>query len=128
MIDENGAQKHADFIVPSETNFKKMLVSSVISCSTVLLETQMAKKYPFDETFYHEDYVLWMQLLQDGYHACGCTEVLGAYRIRESSRSSDKFSSAKKRWVIYRKCLKLPLLTSVYYMLRYVIRALRKYA
>ncbi len=128
MVDEEGDQKHAPFIVPPQTDFKKMLVSSVISCSTVLMQAETAKKYRFDETYYHEDYVLWMQLMQDGKRAVGCTQVLAAYRLRSSSRSSDKLSSAKKRWVIYRECLKLPFFTSVYYLVRYAVRALRKYS
>ena len=128
MIDEDGKEKHAPFIVPAETNYKKMLISSVISCSTVLMRAETAKKYHFDETFYHEDYVLWMQMMKDGRKACGCTEVLGAYRIRESSRSSDKLSSAKKRWVIYRKCLHMSFVSSAYYLFRYAVRAMRKYS
>lgn len=128
MIDEAGEKKHEPFVVPKETDYKKMLISSVISCSTVLLKAEVAKRYSFDETYYHEDYVLWMQLLKDGKRAVGCEQVLGAYRIRESSRSSDKLSSAKKRWVIYRKCLNMSFLTSVYYLFRYAVRALRKYS
>lgn len=128
MIDEAGKEKHAPFIVPEKTDYKKMLISSVISCSTVLMRAEMAKKYHFDETFYHEDYVLWMQMMKDGRKAYGCTEVLGAYRIRESSRSSDKLSSAKKRWVIYRKCLHMSFVSSAYYLFRYAVRAMRKYS
>ena len=128
MIGENDEEKHAPFIVPEKTNYKKMLVSSVISCSTVLMRAEMAKKYHFDETYYHEDYVLWMQMMKDGRSAYGCTDVLGAYRIRESSRSSDKLSSAKKRWVIYRKCLNMSFISSAYYLFRYAVRAMRKYS
>ncbi len=128
MIDEADRQKHAPFVVPTETSYKKMLISSVISCSTVLLHAQTAKQYQFDETYYHEDYVLWMQLLRDGKRAVGCEEVLGAYRIRETSRSSDKLSSAKKRWVIYRKCLHMSFISSAYYLFRYAVRAMRKYS
>lgn len=128
MIDEQDQKKHEPFLVPPKTDYKKMLISSVISCSTVLLEAETAKAYKFDEAYYHEDYVLWMQLLKDGKRAVGNEEVLASYRIRETSRSSDKLSSAKKRWVIYRKCLHMSFFSSAYYLFRYALRALRKYS
>lgn len=128
MVSEQGEKVHRDYLVPAETDFKKMLLTNVIGCSTVMLQADIAKKHPFDETFYHEDYVLWLTLLKEDCRAVGCTEVLVAYCVRGDSRSAKKFSSAKKRWLIYRKHVKLSFFKSAYYMIRYAIAGLRKYA
>lgn len=128
MHSDKGEQVHNDYIVPAATDYKKMLLTNVIGCSTVVLPSDIAKKHPFDETYYHEDYVLWLDLMREGCKAVGCTEVLVKYCVRSDSRSAQKVSSAKKRWQIYRKHLKLDIFKSSYYMMRYAIAGLRKYA
>lgn len=128
MLNEKGEQVHKDYLVPAQTDFKKMLLCNVIGCSTVMLKADIAKANPFDETYYHEDYVLWLTLMQQGCKAVGCTEVLVAYCVRDDSRSAKKFASAKKRWLIYRKHLKLPFFKSAYYLVRYAISGLKKYS
>jgi len=128
MHSDKGEQVHNDYIVPASTDYKKMLLTNVIGCSTVVLPADIAKKHPFDETYYHEDYVLWLDLMREGCKAVGCTEVLVKYCVRSDSRSAQKVSSAKKRWQIYRRHLKLNIFKSSYYMMRYAIAGLRKYA
>ena len=128
MQSDRGEKVHNDYIVPDETNYRKMLLTNVIGCSTVILPADIAKKHPFDETYYHEDYVLWLDLMREGCKAVGCPEVLVKYCVRSDSRSAQKMSSAKKRWQIYRKHLKLNFFKSSYYMLRYAAAGLKKYA
>jgi glycosyltransferase involved in cell wall biosynthesis len=127
MQSDKGEKVHNDYIVPPETDYKKMLLTNVIGCSTVILPTDIAKKHPFDETYYHEDYVLWLTLLQAGYQAAGCVEPLVQWRLIENSRSFDKRKSAKNRWLIYRQYLKLPVLTSAWYFAGYTVAGFRKY-
>lgn len=116
-----------DFLVPPTTDLKEMLIKSVISCSTVLLSRQIFEKYRFDEQFYHEDYVYWLNLLRDGWKAAGVTQVLAGYRITDDSRSSNKPRAAWYRWKIYRKHEKLSFPKSLSYMVRYTISGVRKY-
>ena len=127
LVGEDGKSIHKDFIVPEETDFSQMLKENVIGCSTVLLSCEIAKKYKFTTEFYHEDYVLWMELLKDGFCAFGTKEVLVDYRVLEKSRSANKFNSALKRWDIYRNCLKLPLGKSVGCFLHYFYAGVRKH-
>ena len=127
MFSNDGIATYADFIVPEETNFNKILTKNVLGCSTVMFTKEIAKKYKFDESFYHEDYILWLRLLQDGYRAVGVVEPLVDYRIVETSRSANKKDSAKRRWVIYREYLKLPILKSVSCFIRYAIAGVLKY-
>lgn len=127
MIDSEGNHICEDFIVPTETNMEQMLVRSVISCSTALICADLLKEHPFRTDYYHEDFVLWLELLQAGCRAAGCCEVLADYRISRSSRSGNKRKSAVERWRVFRQYLRMPLLPSVRYWLAYVFNGLRKY-
>jgi teichuronic acid biosynthesis glycosyltransferase TuaG len=127
LVDENDNKVCNDFIVPSQTTFEESIVRSVITCSTVLMTGEFAKKHRFPINFYHEDIALWFQVLRDGAVARGVTEVLAAYRQRENSRSSGKIKSAYKRWMIYRKHLKLSFFKSAWVIVRYAYYGMIKF-
>ena len=127
LMAENGKSKYNNFIVSDKVSFHEMLTCNVLGCSTVLLSKQIAKNYRFDTRFYHEDYVLWLQIMRDGYKAAGVTECLVDYRVMESSRSSNKFDSAKKRWKIYRDFLNYSFVKCLYLSFRYALMGVLKY-
>lgn len=127
VIDICGNTAKNDYVVPEKTNFEALLRQNVIGCSTVLLRADAAQKYRFNTEFYHEDYILWLQLMMDGYKAVGCPEILAQWRFLENSRSFNKGNSAKNRWRIYRDYLKLPLFKSIRVFCAYVVTGLKKY-
>ncbi len=111
--------------VPAATDYYSLLKENVIGCSTVMLYAEIIKKHKFDSTFFHEDYVLWLTLLRAGYRAVGVEEPLVCYRT--GGRSSNKLTSARNRWMIYREFLQLPILEAMYYFLQYAIHSHNKY-
>lgn len=127
MIDENGTPCYPDFVVDETADFDSMLYKSVFSCSTVLLRRSALADHRFRTDFYHEDYALWMELLQSGCTAVGITDVLADYRIVKKSRSNDKIKSAWHRWRIYRNCLHMPLFKSINAFAHYAVSGLKKY-
>lgn len=127
FIDENGQQIKKPFVVPTQTNFKKMLALSVISCSTSFIKTELMQAHPFQAEYYHEDYVLWMELLRECPQAYGDQNVLAHYRQVAGSRSNKKGNAAKERWNTYRKALELNLFTSVFAFVRYAVNGVLKY-
>ncbi len=127
LVDSKNDKVCNDFIVPEATTFDESIVRSVISCSTVLLNFDIYSKYRFPVNMYHEDIALWFELLRDGKIARGVSDVLAAYRQSPNSRSSDKLKSAARRWTIYRKHLKMPLVKSALTMCRYAYYGLNKY-
>jgi glycosyltransferase involved in cell wall biosynthesis len=127
MMDERGCKRCDDFLVPRKTDLKSMLVRSVISCSTVLLSRQVALDHPFPTGYYHEDYALWLQLLQQGHQAFGTDQVLADYRVLAHSRASNKLHSACHRWTIYRSLLHLSRIQSIRYLGLYAFAGFRKY-
>lgn len=127
IVDENGQKCCNDFLVPDVTTFQDSIVRSVITCSTVLMTRSLAENHRFPTNVYHEDIALWFQILRDGGKAFGVQEVLASYRQTSSSRSSGKLTSAIRRWVVYRKHLRMPLLASARAMVRYAYFGLIKY-
>ena len=127
IIDEYGNRVKRDYLVPDRITFSGLVRENVIGCSTVMLTAEVAGKYRFKTDFYHEDYVLWLQLLKDGYRAVGCGQVLADWRYLSNSRSFDKRKSARNRWNIYRNCLCLSLWDSVRAFGNYAISGVRKY-
>ena len=127
LVNEQGQKVCNDFIVPAETTFRESIVRSVITCSTVLVTSKLAKNHCFPTNMYHEDIALWFQLLRDGAVARGVADVLASYRQRANSRSGDKIASACRRWTIYRKHLGMPLMQSIGVMIRYAFLGVMKY-
>lgn len=127
FIDESGKPILKPYIVPECTNFEKMLVSSVMSCSTVLIEAEFFKKHLFKKEFYHEDYVLWMEMLKEKIDVVGLSDVYAHYRKVSGSRSDNKINAAKQRWKVFREDLKLPLWKSFIAFVGYAVNGITKY-
>lgn len=127
FIDENDVALNKTFIVAAETNYQKMLGRNEIGCSTVLVESDLLRKHSFRKEYYHEDYVLWMELLSLPVTAVGVTDVMTHYRVISTSRSYDKKNAAMHRWKIYRSALKLSFFESVWAFSKYAVNAVNKH-
>lgn len=127
FIDENGKAIKKPFIVPQTTDFNHMLSKSVISCSTAFICAKLLKEHLFNPDFYHEDYVLWMELLRMPVRAEGDRKVLMHYRQSLGSRSNKKGNSAIERWKTYRTALGLSFPVSILSFLSYSVKGVMKY-
>lgn len=116
--------KRAPYIVPIKTHYQGMLCENVIGLSTALIRRDALQGIKFDSRWFHEDYVLWLDLLRNGKVAVGLQEVLVTYRT--GGRSSNKLNVAKNRWKIYREHEKLSLILSLYYFSIYAIKGIKK--
>lgn len=128
IISASGEKMCNDYVVPKGANYRSLLKENVIGCSTVLLRAEAFSGHLFSTNFYHEDYVLWLELLKSGEKAVGCSDVLASWRCRENSRSYNKMKSLRERWRIYRRASELSIFESGYYMIGYVIAGMKKYS
>lgn len=126
MVDENN-RKIKTFAVPEKTDYEEMLVRCYFICSTVVIEAALLKAHPFRTEYYHEDYLLWLELLSTNAVVIGLSEVLADYRQLVGSRSSGKVKAAINRWRIYRKALGMSFFRAVYVFIQYAIGGIRKY-
>ncbi|PHV70159.1 glycosyl transferase family 2 [Sporanaerobium hydrogeniformans] len=111
--------------VPAQVTYKELLKENSILCSSVLVRKSRLKEMPFNSEFFHEDFVLWLELLKEGCKAVGFQESL--VRYQKGGRSADKLQASKNRWIIYRKCEQLGRLGAVYYFFHYMINGIKKY-
>lgn len=127
FIDENDQLIKQPFIVTPKVTFKSMLVSSMISCSTAFIRADILKGHLFNDQYYHEDYVLWMQLLSIPIPAAGDEKVLMHYRQVSTSRNIHKGNAAIHRWKAYREALGLSLPVSIWAFIGYALKGILKY-
>lgn len=127
IIDCDGKPCRNAYRVPETADFNRMLKENVVGCSAALISQTIARDYRFNPEFYHEDYCLWLKILQDGHKAVGCQEVLMNWRLASGSRSFDKRNGARNRWRIYRRQLGLSLPKSTIAFVSYAVNGLRKY-
>ena len=124
--EENGGVKHP-FIVPQVTNYRKMLVKCVFTCSTIFVRSDLLKQHPFKSDYYHEDFLLWMELLSFSVKAVGDPKILMHNRQVKGSRSNNKLHAAKERWKIYRHALNMKFFPALGVFCLYAIYGVLKY-
>lgn len=127
IVDVNGNKTKSDYLVPKQVRYKDIMKENCIQCSSMMIPIQIIKETMFNTEFYHEDYVLGLDILKKGYVAVADTDVLLNWRYLNNSRSFNKKKSACNRWRIYREYLKLPLLKAIYYFSCYAFAGIRKY-
>ena len=127
IIGASGDKVKADYIVRETAEYCDILKENYIQCSAMLIRTDIVKRFMFNTEFFHEDYILGLDMLRSGEVAVGCKDVLLNWRYLENSRSFNKRKSALNRWRIYRGYLQLPLHEAIYLFANYAIAGLRKY-
>lgn len=114
--------------VPRQVNYRALLKTNVIGCSTAIYDTAYFGKVEMPLIRKRQDFGLWLRLLKKVDYACGINEPLAAYRVRKQSVSSNKLSVLSYNWQLYRQVEGLSLLASAYYFSHYAVRGvLRRY-
>ncbi|MBR0447806.1 MAG: glycosyltransferase family 2 protein [Clostridia bacterium] len=127
IMNDCGEKICDDFFVPAQTDYKNSMIQSVISCSTALLSKRIVETYRFRNDYYHEDMVLWLELLQAGFQARGEVEVLAKYRVSQGTRASNKIKNAIEKWKVCRRCMKESFFTCLHVITKYGYLSLKKY-
>lgn len=105
--------------------YKQLLLGNVIGCLTAVYDTEKVGKV-FFKNHSHEDYILWLDILKQGYVARNTNTVEALYRVRGNSVSSNKLKTLSWQWDIYRNVEKIGLFRSCYYFLNYAYRGIKK--
>lgn len=117
QMDEDGNSLNTVLIPPQKTDYNTMLrLSDPIGNLTVMYDQEALGKYEVPHIKKRNDFALWLRVLRDTPYCAGMPEVLGSYRIRRNSVSSNKMVLAKFHWQLYREIEQLPLWKSVWAM------------
>ena len=112
--------------VPETIGYRALLKQNVISNSSVLVRRELYLQYSPRRENLHEDYACWLSLLRAGFRAAGIDRPLLIYRLSQSSKSSNKFRSARMNWNTLRH-VGLGVCASAFYMAFYTVNGLYKH-
>lgn len=126
-IEENTLCVLSSVQPPEALTYKDLLRSNHIGNLT----TMVRKAYIGDTRFKkagHEDYIFWLEILKKGLTArlIQTKENQCNYLVRESSLSSNKLKAFKWQWNIYRKNEELNIFQATFFILTYIVNALKK--
>lgn len=82
--------------------YSRQLLHNQINCSSVLIKTEVAKEFPMHHDDSHEDYLMWLEVLEKYQFACAVNQPLLKYRISTTGKSGVKIKSAKMTFKVYR--------------------------
>lgn len=88
--------------VKERISYRELLKHNSINCSSVLLRRDVALEFPMEHADSHEDYILWLKILQKYGEAVGINEPLLRYRLSNTGKSGSKLHSAKMTFRVYR--------------------------
>lgn len=127
IINEEG--KIISKFIPQKSSYTlhDILKHCDIGILTAIYNKNIFKKCRFIHYEKAEDYTLWIQMLKIKNHAYAIQDVLASYRIRKSSRSSNKILVAIQIWKIYREVVKLNIFYSSYYMMNFFLYFIKKF-
>ena len=130
-INSDGKQLNWVLHVPSEVSYRELLKQNLISCSSVLVKSELMLRYPMRLTGsrakgrMHEDFASWLRMLRGGAKAYGIDEPMLIYRVSRGSVSGNKSKAAAMTWRVYRN-IGLSLPECVYYFCCYAVRSLNE--
>jgi len=125
-INEDG-EKIGRADIPKSVDYKKMLKSNYIACSSAMAKKDTLNGLLFPPLRLRQDHAFWLSILKDGIKAYGIREPLLHYRVRKRSLSSNKFIAVQYQWKLYREIEKLPLYKSIWYFLNYAYLGFKKH-
>ena len=88
--------------VAETITYRDLLKHNPIACSSVMIRAEAAREFPMEHADSHEDYIMWLKVLQKYQKAKGINEPMLRYRLSNTGKSGSKFHSAKMTFMVYR--------------------------
>ncbi len=124
-MDASGTVRPAVVTSPAAVSFAQLLDGNSIGNLTGIYDTAKVGKV-YQKEIHHEDYLMWLQVLQKGFVARNTGTVEAYYRESGTSVSGSKLKALGWTWAIYRRELGLPLVTSIGHFIKYAFKGLSK--
>lgn len=116
------------FVIPVKTvyTYSVLRQHNQVNCSSVLMKAEVAKEFPMHHDDSHEDYLMWLEILEKYRIGCAVNEPLLKYRITNTGKSGNKWNSAKMTYRTYRY-MGYTVFQSLFYFVCYAFHGVRKY-
>nr|WP_214798888.1 glycosyltransferase family 2 protein [Exiguobacterium sp. s50] len=125
-INQEGTKLNGIFQVPDIVTYKSLLNQNVISCSSVMVKKRLFENVKMEKDDLHEDYAVWLKILNKNVAAYGINEPLLIYRLALNSKSGNKIKSIKMTYNVFR-FIGLKPLESLYFTTKHLVGAVIKY-
>ena len=102
FVDDDGNPYR--YVMPAieKLTYNVLLRKNLMSCSSVLIRTQIMQMIEMPNDNMHEDYFVWLTVLRRYKVAYGINEPLLIYRLCNNSKSSNRIKSTKMLFRSYR--------------------------
>ena len=127
LIDQEGNSLNTIIPAPEIVTYKDMLRTNYVTCSSVLMQREVAAEHPMDHDEYCEDYICWMHILRDEEKALGVNEPLVKYRMVKGSKSNNKKKAASDHYHSLRILGYAPV-SALIHMISYAYNGIKKYS
>jgi len=125
-INENGEKQNRIVKAQEYLSYKNELCGNKIGNLTAIYDVNKVGKI-YQKNVGHEDYLMWLTILKNGFIAKNTCSVLALYRQSEKSLSGNKIQAFKWTWHIFRNELKLPFFVSCLHFLKYAFYGILKF-
>ena len=112
--------------VQNEYTYRDLLRQNPINCSSVVIRTAVAREFPMHHDNAHEDYLMWLEVLEKYGRCCAINEPLLKYRVTSTGESGTKLNSARMTFMTYRY-KGFGFFRSMLYFVSYAFHGFRKY-
>ena len=102
LMNADGSSTGRMIPVKERITYRELLKHNSINCSSVVLQTEVAREFPMEHDDSHEDYIAWMKILQKYGCAAGINRPYLKYRLSEGGKSRNKLKSAAMTYKAYR--------------------------
>ena len=122
-------EMYKPFIVPKQITYRELLKYCPIFISTTIYDRERCGLFFFNEALgsLRDDWVYWLSILKKIKVAYGNEEILGNYRIRGNSATSNKRKVMISQWKVLRNVEQLNLWEAFYCFVCWLFFGLRKY-
>ena len=112
--------------VKEHITYGELKLQNFINCSSVLIRRDVALEFPMHHDDGHEDYLMWLEVLEKYGECCAVNEPLLRYRLSSTGKSGTKLNSARMTYITYRH-KGFGLVRSCGYFICYAIHGSIKY-
>lgn len=112
--------------VKEEYTYNDLLAHNSIVTSSVLVKTSVAREFPMSDDDCHEDYIMWLKILEKYTRGCAINEPLVKYRVSYNSKSGRKLKSAIMTYKSYRR-MGFGHLKCLRHFVTYAFNGIKKY-
>ena len=102
LMDPQGQLLGKVIPVKERITYRELLKHNSISCSSVLLKASVAREFPMEHEDSHEDYIMWLEVLEKYKTARGINEPLLRYTASDQGKSGSKWKSAAMTLRVYK--------------------------